>query len=119
MVLATPTEVLGTVRYLDQSNQEIDGLVIRQRATNGGWVIMPKPDAIQAATNNLLWCRTPGDGHSVWITPVDQDGDLRADYVRTDPDDSQSNNLLALPMYDRAQQIWLDPQTGRQLSPPQ
>jgi len=103
------TEVIATVRTPDgNSNGEIDGLVIRQQAPNGGWYVLSKQESIKWALGKLLWCKVPGDGRQVEIEAVDQDGDNYYDYVRSKPDHTRSNNLLALPIWDRARNVWRD-----------
>lgn len=113
------TEVIATVRKPDgHPNAEIDGVVIRQQASGGGWFILSKSEAIDWARKQLLWCRDPGDGRGVRVEPVDADGDGYYDYVRTVPDSTRRNNLLAHLIWDRVQKRWVDPATGMIAGPP-
>lgn len=105
------TEVLGTVRRPDGDPRgEIDGLVIDQRVSGGGNLIINKAQAIRAAQLGLLWTRAPNGRDVVAVDAVDRDGDGRADYVQTRPDHTRENNLLRLRIYDRLRGVWLDPQ---------
>ena len=119
MSTQTEAEVIATVRSPDGDNRAaIDGVVIRRTAPNGGYPILDRPEAVRWAEAGLLWTHIPGDGRAVDVVPVDQDRDGQNDYVRTKPDATVRNNLLDLPIWDRRQQVWLDPASGRQVASP-
>jgi hypothetical protein len=104
------SEVKGTVRQPDGDRMgQIDELVVSQ----GGILLrVPKAQAVRMAAKSKLWSRVPGDGKSVWVVPIDQDGDGYYDYVKTQPDKTVRNNLLDLPIWWVARQIWIQPDTG-------
>ena len=109
------TEVIGTVRKPDgQPSGDIEGLVIKQQSHGGGWLIISNDEAIKMAKHQLLWCKSPYGSvpPSAWIEPIDRDGDGYYDYVRTVPDATQQNNLLALPIWDRVRSRWVEPRFG-------
>lgn len=109
MVTESRTQVLATVRAPDGHSGEIDGLVIAQRHAQGGWEIIDKPTAVRFAARNLLWCAPPGvGGKHAEIEAVDGDRDGYYDFVRTVPDYTQKNNLLALTIFDRVRRKWVD-----------
>jgi hypothetical protein len=104
------TEVKGTVRAPDGTmSGDIAELVVSQ---GGVLVRIEMPVAIRMAAAGVLWSQVPGDSHSVRVVPIDGNRDGYYDYVRTQPDRTVRNNLLDLPIWWVARQIWIDAETG-------
>lgn len=105
--IQTSTKVLGTARTPDGvAHGEIAGLIINQTGPKGGYYLLDMRESIERAQKGLLWTTPPSGWPRAEVEAIDANNDGYDDSVRTVPDGSTTNNLLALPIYDRRTGSW-------------